>query len=191
MVPESSTDYTWEDAVAAVGLDLSGGEDMVADEVVEYTSVVRFCEPWEIGNPIHWDKRIARQAGYRNVVVPVSAVKQTFVFSGAWRPGQPTRFPVGMDKNAAARQASYLLQARPLPFPPTSQGFFTDAEIEFFEPVCVGDRLTVKGNKVISVRTRKTRVGYGAFYNRENLVYNQRGELVARANQGSYAYNPE
>ena len=75
--------------------------------------------------------------------------------------------------------------------PPTTQGVFTDMEIEFFEPVCVGDQITVKGNKLVSVRPRKTRIGMGAFYVTENEYYNQRGELVARAHPGGYSYNPE
>ena len=75
--------------------------------------------------------------------------------------------------------------------PPTTQGLNTGMNIEFFEPVCVGDRLTVKGKKLIEARPRKTTIGFGAFILTESEIYNQRGELVARTQEGGYAYNPE
>ena len=41
-----------------------------------------------------------------------------------------------------------------------------------------------KGDKVVNVRPRQTRIGYGAFVNRANDIFNQRGELVARGQPG-------
>ncbi len=187
--PRGDARYTWEDSLAAVGQDFSGGAEHAADEAIDFTAVQRFCEPWEIGNPLYWDGKAAKQAGYRGVVVPWSAIKQTFSYKGAWRPGDATRFPIATDKNATARLGSFQPTSKPVPAPPTTVGVFTDMEIEFFEPVCVGDRISVKGNKLVSVRVRKTRIGDGAFINRESQFYNQRGELVARANQGGYSYN--
>ena len=181
--------YTWDDTVAAVGQDFSGDVEHVADEIIAYTDVVRYNEVWEFGNLLYWDEEVAKQAGYRGVVVPWSAIKQTFSYRGAWRPGEPTRYPTP-DLHVMARFGSMTPQGREIPMPPTTQGVFTDMEIEFFEPVCVGDQVTVKGNKLVSVRPRKTRIGDGAFYVTENEYYNQRGELVARAHPGSYSYNP-
>ncbi len=182
--------YTWDDTIAAIGQDFASGEEHVADEAIDYTAVERFCEPWEISNPIHWDKKVAKQAGYRGIVVPWSAIKQTFTYRGAWRPGDATRFPTTMNKDATARLGSFSPAGRPVPKPPTSTGIVTDIDIEFFEPVCVGDRLSVKGNKLVNVRPRATRIGEGAFMNRESEFYNQRGELVAKANSGGFSYNP-
>ena len=73
--------------------------------------------------------------------------------------------------------------------PPISHGLFTDMEIEFLEPVCVGDRLTLKGKKLISARPRQTKIGFGAFTLTETEIYHQLGELVARTRQGVYDYN--
>ena len=154
--------------------------------------VVRYCEPWEIGNLLYWDDEAAKQRGYRGGggVVPWSAISQTFSYGGAWRPGDPTRFPTP-NPNASARFAVMQPEAEPLPMPPTRQAVVTDIDMEFFEPVVVGDRITMRGSKVVSVRPRKTRIGDGAFIGRENGFYNQHGELVARAIQGGYSYNPE
>ena len=185
--------YSWDDAIAAIGKDFSGGRVNVGQEKIEYTSVVRYCEVWEIGNPIYWYEDVAKQAGYKGVVAPWSSIKQTFTYTGFWRPGDPSHFPVGIDINA-----NTFIAASPeeeeverVPKPPTSQGIVTDLSIELFEPVLVGDTLTVKGSKLVNVRPRETRIGVGAFMNRESLVLNQRGELVVRLNQGGFSYNPK
>ena len=179
--------YTWDDAVAAVGKDFSGGKNQVGQETIAYTDVVRFCEVWEFGNLLYWDGKVAKQAGYKGVVVPWSAIKQTFTSNNFWRPGEPTRFPTP-DLHVMA-QSPAQDEEEQLPMPPTTQGIVTNMVIEFFEPVCVGDQITIKGNKVVSVRPRKTRIGDGAFIDRERGFYNQRGEMVARATQGGYSYN--
>ena len=180
--------YTWDDAVAAIGKDYSGGKNQVGQEEIAYNDVVRYCEVWEMGNPIYWDEAAAKQAGYRGVVVPWSSIKQTFTYNSFWRPGEPTRFPT-QDLNVSMSNPARG-QGERLPVPPTTTGVVTDVEIEFFESACVGDQLTVKGDKVVNVRPRQTRIGYGAFVNRANEIFNQRGDLVARVNQGVYSYNP-
>lgn len=189
-VREGDPRYTWDDAVAAIGKDIGEGDEVLADETIEYTTVVRFCEVWEIGNPIYWYEDVAKQAGYQGVAVPWSAIKQTFAYGGFWRPGQPTRFPLSLGRDASGGLGRFAPRGQ-LPIPPTSQGLFTDLEVEFFAPVCVGDRLTQRGDKIVNVRPRKTRIGFGAFMNREHYIYNQRGELVARVNEGLFRYNRE
>ena len=183
--------YTWDDAIAAIGKDFSGGKDHIAQETIEATSVARYCEVWEIGNPIYWYKDAAKQAGYRGVVVPWSSSYQTFTNTSFWRPGQPSRFPVGTDKNlGTANAAPREDEEQPVPMPITTQGIITDIQLEFFEPLIVGDRLTAKGSKLLNVRVRETRIGYGAFMNRGSEFYNQRGQLVTRINRGLFTYNP-
>ena len=189
MAQEQKQQYTWDDTVAAVGKDFSGGKEHLADETISYNDVVRYCEPWEIGNLLYWDEAAAKQAGYRGVVVPWSAIRQTFSYGGAWRPGDPSRFPTP-DLNASARFGAMQPEAEPLPMPPTRQGVVTDIDMEFFEPVVVGDRVTVKGKKLISVRPRQTRIGVGGFYVTQSEYYSQQGDLVARVNFGMYSYNP-
>ena len=188
--PRGDARYTWDDTIAAIGQDFSDGRELVAQEAIAYNDVVRYCEPWEIGNPLYWDEEVAKQAGYRGVVVPWSAIKQTFSYGGFWRTGEPTRFLVQGDTNANANTSISSPEAREAPRPLTTQGFFTNMKLEYFEPVVVGDRLTKRGNKLVGVRPRKTAVGDGAFTDRESEWYNQRGELVARGVEGGYAFNP-
>ncbi|MSQ22901.1 MAG: hypothetical protein EXR53_06340 [Dehalococcoidia bacterium] len=185
-----SRQYTWEDAIAAIGQDFGGVEDHVADEAIEVTAVARYCEPWEISNPIYWNRSAAKKAGYKNIVAPWSGLRQTWSYKGFWRPGDATRFAKDMNKDQSARLGSFQPAGKPLPTPPTRQGIVTDLEIEFFEPACVGDRLNLKGRRLVNVRPRQTRIGYGAFYNTASDIFNQRGELVAKINFGLFSYNP-
>lgn len=192
MAQRGDASYTWDDTIAAIGKDLSRGRERLAQETIEYTSVSRYCEVWEIGNPLYWYEDVAKLAGYKGVLAAWSSLTQTFTNDNFWRPGQFTHFPSNLNINAgAANPAPPEEQDDPLPKPPTTNSVRTDMEIEYFEPVCVGDRLTVKGNKVVNVRPRETRIGVGAFVNWAIEVYNQRRELVVRFIRGSYMYNPK
>jgi hypothetical protein len=181
--------YTWDDTIAAIGKDYSGGKILVADEKVEAASLARYCEVFEFSNPIYWDAEVAKRAGYRDQVAPWASVKDTFSYGGSWRPGEPTRYPLNMGKDDRAETASRAPSEGDPPMPPTTSGFFTDMTIEFFEPVCLGDNITIMGRKLASVTPKETRVGVGAFLSFSSEYFNQRGELVARATQGTFAYN--
>ncbi|MDO8751312.1 MAG: MaoC family dehydratase N-terminal domain-containing protein [Dehalococcoidia bacterium] len=182
--------YTWDDAVAAIGKDFSGGSEQVAEEVIEHASVMRFCEPWEISNPIYWSEQAAKQLGYRGVVAPISSIRYPFSATGKWRPGVETRFPT-QEPNASSHSSGYSRGPEEIPIPLHHHSVVTNWEIEFFEPACVGDRLTVRGDKLVNVAPKRTRAGIGAFVTRERRTYNQRGELVVRGRFTSFSYNRE
>ena len=154
---------TWEDTAKHIGEDYSGGIIMVADERVDKVMLSRYCEPAEIGNLTYWDEEVARMAGYRSQVVPWAAVKEVPTYSGNWRPGQPTRFPLDADVDFQSQLAARAPSTGDPPMPPTNAGFFTDMTIEFFEPVCLGDRVTTLGRILSHVTPKETRVGVGAF----------------------------
>lgn len=187
--PKGETKYTWDDTIAAIGKDYSGGKVLVADETIDESSLARYCEIFEFGNPLFWDDEIAQRAGYRAQVAPWASIKDTFSYGGSWRPGEPTRFPLDMDKDARGANAIRAPSQGEPPMPPTATTFFTDMTIEFFEPVCKGDNISVMGRKLASVSPKETSVGEGAFISFASEYVNQRGELVARATQGSYTYN--
>ncbi len=179
---------TWEDTAKHIGEDFSGGIIMVADERVDKVMLSRYCEPAEIGNPLYWDEEIARMAGYRSQVMPWSGVKEVPTYSGNWRPGQPTRFPLDVDMDYQSQLAARQPSSGNPPMPPTNANFFTDMTIEFFEPVCLGDRLATMGRVLHHVTPRETRVGIGAFTGYTTSYFNQNGQLVAKATQGSYSF---
>ena len=179
---------SWEDTAAHIGEDYSGGIIMVADERVDKVMLSRYCEPAEIGNLTYWDEEVARMAGYRSQVVPWAAVKEVPTYNGLWRPGQATRFPLDADVDYQSQLAARAPSAGGPPVPPTNAGFFTDMTIEFFEPVCIGDRLTTMGRVLHHVTPRETRVGVGAFVGYTTSYFNHNGDLVAKATQGGYSF---
>lgn len=181
--------HTWADLEAVVGQDFSGGARRTAADPVEWGTIRRFCEPIELGAPIHYDESVAKQYGYPGVVLPISAVNSTFTSGPVWSPGDPTRWDL-KDPHATYYRAMPRQAAVEMPKPETTGGFATDIEIEYLRPVCIGDRLTTYGRKLLSVNLRETSVGYGAFTVSESYIENQRGELVAIQRNGGYAYNP-
>jgi acyl dehydratase len=74
---------------------------------------------------------------------------------------------------------------------PLSPGFFaTDIEIDYLQPVVVGDHVRMQGRKLLSCIPKETRVGRGAFITWESEILNQRAELVSRIRVGMYQYVP-
>lgn len=190
MTQQEENQYTWDDLVAAVGQDFSGGEVQVAADQVERGAIRKFCEPLEFDCPLHYDDEVARQHGYKGVITPVSSINRTFSYEAIWKPGDPDRWPKPDVDVRADRQAKVGSRERPYPMPKTTASFATDVEIEYFAPVYVGDTLTTKGKKLVSASIKETSVGFGAFTITETEIYNQRGELVAKTRNGGYAYNP-
>ena len=183
-------EHTWEDLVAAIGQDFSGGEVREAADPIDRSMIRRYCEPLEDDCPLYYDEEVAKKHGYKGIIVPWSAVT-SLTTAAIWNPGDSTRWPVtDKDYTATIRPAGERTEGKaiPLPMPKTNAGFATDVEIEYLLPVYIGDRLSSRGSKLVSVTLRETRVGYGAFTVREGEIINQRGEVVAKTRNGAYAY---
>ncbi len=180
----------WQPMIDAVGRDFSGGIKQQAVEEVERTGIRRYCEPLEFDCPLHYDDAVAKRHGYRGIVAPFSGITQTWINDGLWRPGDATLYPAADPNKNARHNIKRRNDAPEPPQPPTSAAFATDIEIEYFEPVCVGDRLTASGRRLLSVLPKETSVGRGAFIQWEREVHNQRGELVAQIRNGGYNYVP-
>ena len=177
----------WDATIAAVGTDYGGERVVVAVDEVERGAIRRYCEVLEFDCPLHYDDAIARSVGYQGIVAPVSGISQTWTREAHWRPGMPTRYPV-LDPDAEVRRENVSFEGPPEP--PTSLSFVTDLAIEYLAPVYVGDRLSRRGHRLVSVLPKETSIGRGAFLTYESEVRNQRGELVARSRNGGYHYTP-
>ena len=178
----------WDEAIGHIGEDFSAGERHVAADDVERGAIRRYCEPLEFDCPLHHDEAAARQAGYRGIVAPVSGISSRWSRGALWEPGMPTRYP-SSDRDADMIRSAEARMTR-LPVPPMPRTFATDVEIDYGEPVCVGDRLTTSGLRLVSVVPKETRVGRGAFVTTESSIHNQRGELVATVRHGGFQYRP-
>ena len=72
---------------------------------------------------------------------------------------------------------------------PCSLSFATSMEIEFFEPLGIGDRLTVE-HRLVDLTRKTLSVGDGAFFTQEDTYRNQRGVIVAIAQLVIFRFNP-
>ncbi len=182
-------EYTWDDLKAAIGQDFSGGIVRTGADSVERSTIRRFCEPVEMDCPLFYDDEVARKHGYKGVIAPSTSVT-TFTSQPIWKPGDPDIWPSADADHWLNRPGTVQEGNVPtLPKPKTTDTFVTDIEMEYLQPVYVGDRLSTRGRKLVSVTTRGTRVGYGAFVVFEGEIFNQRGEVVARTRNGSFMYN--
>lgn len=158
---------SWEEAESYLGKVI--GEEAGAD-AVELGSIRRWLEPKEFGCSLHTETEAARAAGFRDVVAP-----STMVFSyglpAYWSPG---------DAHAAMGD-----EPRQIPIPvifdvpaPCTLSFASNIDMEFFEPMFVGDRI-VRTSRLVDIKHKELRVGKGAFMTQEDTYTNQEGHKVA------------
>ncbi|MEB3070280.1 FAS1-like dehydratase domain-containing protein [[Mycobacterium] vasticus] len=177
----------WADMIALVGRDLSDGATVWGADRVEAGTIRRFLEPLEIGAAIHCDADTARAAGYADLVAPVSSLL-SFTIPPMWSPGDAPLFD-GADANAQPLRSPIDNPNRG-PAPPTSGFFATDMSIDFLRPVVVGERLGLRGRRLLSCVPKETAVGRGAFSTTETEIVSDQGDVVAVMRTGTYAYNP-
>ena len=178
---------TWAAMVAKVGHDLSDGTVTWGADRVEAGTIRRFLEPLEIGAAIHYDVEAARAAGYDDIVAPVSSVL-SYTIPPMWSPAESTLF--GDADPDAQPLRSPIDNPDPGPAPPTSGFFATDLSIDFLRPVVAGERLGLRGRRLLSCTPKETAVGRGAFSTTETEIVSDRGDVVAVMRTGTYAYNP-
>ena len=140
---------------------------------VEYDPIRRYCHMTEDDNALFLDPGHARDAGYRDVVCPPLFVRY-FSSDPTWPP------------------TAESLPALPLVPSPGNRAINLTTEFEFYCPVEVGDRLASK-RRIPDVYIKPIRLDTKAFWTKtETLVYNQRGELVAKmSNLGLRHRTPE
>lgn len=180
----------WQPVIDAVGTNFGEDAEIWGADEVEKGFIRRFLEPLEFDCPLHYDKTVAEQYGYSDILAPYSSL-MSLALPPLWRPGrriwtsaernaQPTYSPVASSNTEAMQKIL-----------PDSPGFFaTDIEIDYLRPVVVGDRVRTRGRKLLSCVPKETSVGRGAFLVWESEILNQHGELVARTRIGVYLYDP-
>jgi len=111
-----------------------------------------------------------------------------YTIPATWRPGETTVFPSAERDAQPSRTPINNADSGPAP---KTRGFFaTDMEFDFVRPVVVGERLGMRGRKLLAVTPKQTRVGRGAFMTTESEVVSDRGDVVALMRSSAYAYDP-
>jgi len=137
-------------------------ELMALPEEIAASDVRRYVEATGDTNPLWMDDAAARAAGYRVRVVPPMLVAEL-----VWR--------------LKHREAGRLTDRVPLPasYVDTRNA---DTDIEWLEPVHVGDRLSVR-HRIRDITARAGRRGLGVYITRETEYTNQDGRVVTRLTQ--------
>lgn len=179
----------WQPLITAIGTDFGGETEAWGADAVEQSTIRRFLEPLEFDCPLHFDKATAEQYGYRDVLAPVSSLVP-HALPPLWQPGQHVF--TSAERNAQPTYSPVALSGGPMQaLMPPSPGFFaTDIELDYLQPVVLGDRLCMRGRKLLSCTPKETSVGRGAFLTLESEIINQRREVVARLRTGMYYYKP-
>jgi acyl dehydratase len=137
-------------------------EPMSLPEEIAASDVRRYVEATGDANPLWMDDAAARAAGYRARVVPPMLVAEL-----AWR--------------LKHREAGRMTDRVPLPaiYGDTRN---VETDIEWLEPVHVGDQLSVR-HRIRDITARSGRRGLGVYITRETEFSNQDGRVVTRVAQ--------
>lgn len=182
MLDSAKTPVTWEHTNAWIGHSISEGGG--GCNAVEPGTIRSWLEVLEFGCPLHYDEKVAKEAGYKGIFAPYTML-QTYSGPANWQPGQSTVWQSN-HPNFTVRTS---VKQSEIPLPGT-YSFATDLEIEYFQPLYLGDRVAVRDRRLVNVNPKHTSVGDGAFLTWESRFCNQHGDLVGVARTTSYVYVP-
>jgi acyl dehydratase len=161
---------TYDDAVAMIGhtTAVRHGEAPVNVAMARY-----FAAMVHDANPGFWDEEFAR-AQWGGLIAP-PAMLMTWVIPIEWRPGGALPLP--------------LLTAR-VPLPGST---FVNAsnDTEFFQPVRVGDHLSITEELLAVSAEKRTALGLGHFVTTLSTFRRQDGEVVARMTNVLFRFDAE
>ncbi len=181
MLDSAETPVTWEDTKAWIGRPLRVYEGR---DAVEAGAIRSRLEALEFGCPLHYDEKIAKEAGYKDIFAPYTML-QTYSSPANWRPRQSTFWQSNHPDFAIGTK----IGQGDIPTPGT-HSFATDVEIEYLKPLYLGDRVSMRDRRLVNVNPKHTRVGDGAFLTWESRFFNHQGEMVAEARTSSFVYVP-
>lgn len=156
-----------------------------------------WCEALEDWNPLYWDREYAEASPLGGLVSPpiglfYGAGSGLVVGIGHRKPGAIIPEPIvqglhGLELMTALRQ-ELIKGGVPFPPPDCPETVVTNAIFNFYRPLRVGDTLRTEQRLATCSQLRKTRLGEGYFTSGENLLSNQRGELVRTTRLNMFCY---
>jgi acyl dehydratase len=137
-------------------------ELMPLPEEVAASDVRRYAEATGDHNPLWLNDEVARSAGYRGRVVP-----PMLVIDLVWR---LKHTDAGRMTDRVPLPANYIDTRN------------VDTEMEWLEPVYIGDRISIR-HRIRDIVARPGRRGLGVYISRETEYVRDNGRLVARVVQ--------
>ncbi|MCW2540589.1 MAG: hypothetical protein JWN95_2314 [Frankiales bacterium] len=183
---ESTLLASWQPVVAAVGTVLSEDGPPGADPV-EPGAIRRWCEPLELGDPVHYDRTVAQAHRWSDVVAPYTATV-SFALPRMWAPGDPPLFDeAGPDAQPRFSPVAGIA----LPGAPSYRGYLaTEVSTEFNRPAVAGDVVRKSRVRLVGCVPKRTKLGTGAFVTIETELRNQQDTLLATMTTTFFCYEP-
>lgn len=149
----------------------------VGAEPVSEVGIRRYAEAHELDSPLFHDRDVARSAGHSDIIAPWSMLL-TMAMGAYWKPGDPTIKP-GMWPPFAWSDLAL----------PGGDMVTSDVELEFFEPLQLGDVIHSE-YRIVRITPKTTKVGSGEFIELEIDFANQHGKRIAIERCTVYRYMP-
>jgi acyl dehydratase len=142
----------------------------VAEFEVNLPMIQYYCAAVQDPNPAYWDADVAGEI-WGGIIAPPGML-QTWLLPLPWRPDGKQDF-------------TSMITLVPLP---GEKPINVSTEFRFFEPVFVGDRLSMSDRLTELSEAKTTRLGTGYFLTTEAEIRNQHGRLVATSTNVLFRY---
>jgi acyl dehydratase len=142
----------------------------VAEFEVNLPMIQYYCAAVQDPNPAYWDPDVAAEI-WGGIIAPPGML-QTWLLPLPWRPEGKQDF-------------TSMITLVPLP---GEKPINVSTEFRFFEPVFVGDRLSMSDRLTDLSEEKTTRLGTGYFLTTEAEIRNQHGRLVATSTNVLFRY---
>ena len=130
-------------------------------EEVAASDLRRYLDATGDTNPLFTSDEAARAAGYRARILP-----PMMVIDLSWR-------------LHATEEGRFWVK---IPLPPAYSDVRNGGqEVEWFAPMYLGDRLSIR-HRIVDIVVKRGRRGLGAYIDRKTEYFNQDGTLIARVN---------
>jgi len=144
------------------------GQEAPASEGVDEVNAAmirHWCEAMEDGNPLYTDQEFAETNEYGVIIAPPQMV-MSFCMTPIWPPQENVPNPFNHAVEIMADAGYFGVVA-------------TTTSYEFFNPMKVGDRISMKVKLADISPEKTTRVGTGHFITAEQIFTNQNNDTVA------------
>ena len=126
-----------------------------------------FCSAIEDENPLYWDPEVASK--HCETMISHPALLPSWLHDFEWHPQRNRKMPMEL----------HFLVKKALDLP---LGIVTDVEIEFYDPIIHGDKISAE-QKLVSVSNEvETKLGRGRYWAIEVTYKNQSNNLVGKQN---------
>ena len=149
----------------------------VGAEEISAAAIRRYVEAHEMEWPLYSDAEAARAHGHDTVIAPWSMLL-TAAMPAYWEPGQEPLRPGALPP--------FMWTKLDLP---GSEMVTTSVDLEFLEPLRIGDRIETT-YRIVRTTPKTTRVGEGVYVDFELEFRRQDGALVAVERTSIYSYTP-